>query len=294
MPAQEEVTSKIARYREREMSTGYYEDYEVKPRSYKPYVQSPEAPKGVLGLGPNAEKVRKRTYLQDSHWGVNFYAQRSCTECHTASAANSHVTRAKITCRQCHGGEPIASLGNIPYSPMNPIRRHAYVCAKCHEGAGASFATYVIHAPHPGSPQKPARPSPRFIMSFGLWWPWPSGPLPFSIPHTFLWGIKGVFNQGERKWRPEIAKNRIKRFSAVQRWFHLLLLVFFLIQGSTGLARMYIETGWGQSPAACFGGYENALTVHIWVGIFLLLLFIGHLVLSIPESRLEKPAPASK
>jgi cytochrome b subunit of formate dehydrogenase len=73
-------------------------------------------------------------------------------------------------------------------------------------------------------------------------------------------------------------KNRIKRFSAVQRWFHLLLLVFFLIQGSSGLARMYIETRWGQSLAACFGGYENALTVHIWVGIFLLLLFIGHLV----------------
>ena len=41
---------------------------------------------------------------------------------------------------------------------------------------------------------------------------------------------------------------------------------------------MYIETGWGQSLAACFGGYETALTIHIWVGIFLLLLFVGHLV----------------
>ena len=77
---------------------------------------------------------------------------------------------------------------------------------------------------------------------------------------------------------PPEPKNRIKRFSTAQRSFHLLLLVFFLIQGSTGLARMYIETGWGQSLAACFGGYESALTVHIWVGIFLLLLFIGHLV----------------
>ena len=77
---------------------------------------------------------------------------------------------------------------------------------------------------------------------------------------------------------PQEPKNRIKRFSTAQRWFHLLLLVFFLIQGSTGLARMYIETGWGQSLAAFFGGYESALTVHIWVGIFLLLLFIGHLV----------------
>jgi hypothetical protein len=30
---------------------------------------------------------------------------------------------------------------------MNPIRRHAYVCAKCHEGASPSFAGFVIHEP---------------------------------------------------------------------------------------------------------------------------------------------------
>lgn len=74
------------------------------------------------------------------------------------------------------------------------------------------------------------------------------------------------------------AKNRIKRFTLIQRLFHLLLLLFFLIQGATGVARMYIETGFGQSLVSCFGGYENALTIHKWVGIFLLLLFLGHLV----------------
>ncbi|MBI4766737.1 MAG: cytochrome b/b6 domain-containing protein [Deltaproteobacteria bacterium] len=71
---------------------------------------------------------------------------------------------------------------------------------------------------------------------------------------------------------------RIKRFTPPQRLFHFLLLLFFLIQGATGLSRMYIETGWGQFLAACFGGYEKALTIHIWIGIFLLLLFLGHLI----------------
>ena len=99
-------------------------------------------------------------------------------------------------------------------------------------------------------------------------------------------------------------KSRLQRFTALQRLFHLLLLLFFLIQGSTGLARMYMETRWGQSLAACFGGYENALTVHIWVGIFLILLFLGHLVylfknidwknaarlLDSPDSLLPRPA----
>ncbi len=32
---------------------------------------------------------------------------------------------------------------------MNRRRRHAFICAKCHEGATASFATYVVHEPNP-------------------------------------------------------------------------------------------------------------------------------------------------
>ena len=57
-------------------------------------------------------------------------------------------------------------------------------------------------------------------------------------------------------------KLRFKRFTPIQRLFHLLLLLFFLIQGATGIARMYIETGFGQSIASFFGGYESALMIH--------------------------------
>jgi hypothetical protein len=35
---------------------------------------------------------------------------------------------------------------------MNPIRRHAYVCAKCHEGANVSFATFKVHEPKASDP----------------------------------------------------------------------------------------------------------------------------------------------
>jgi hypothetical protein len=200
LPAQEEVTSNIARYREREMSTGYYEDFEAKPRSFKPYVQSPEARKGVFGLGPNADKVHKRAYLEDSHWGVNFYTQRSCSECHPEKTGNIHVVRAKITCRQCHGGEPIASLGQF-HSPMNPIRRHAYVCAKCHEGAGASFATYVVHAPHPAA-AKTSQTFPALYYVFWLMVALAVGTFAFFIPHTFLWGLREFLTKEKENGEP--------------------------------------------------------------------------------------------
>ncbi len=73
-------------------------------------------------------------------------------------------------------------------------------------------------------------------------------------------------------------KTRIKRFSPVQRSFHFLLLVSFLIQGATGLARMYIETTWGLSLAWVFGGYAFSLTVHKVIGVMMVIGFAVHSV----------------
>jgi cytochrome b subunit of formate dehydrogenase len=73
-------------------------------------------------------------------------------------------------------------------------------------------------------------------------------------------------------------KNRVVRFTAIQRLFHGLLIVSFLIQGSTGLARMYIETEWGKGLAWVFGGYEGSLAVHKYVGILLISGFVVHLM----------------
>ena len=73
-------------------------------------------------------------------------------------------------------------------------------------------------------------------------------------------------------------KNRIKRFTPVQRIFHLLLMLSFLIQGATGLSRMYMETPWGRSLSWVFGGYESAIKVHTYVGIFMLCGFLVHIL----------------
>ena len=66
------------------------------------------------------------------------------------------------------------------------------------------------------------------------------------------------------------AKTRIKRFTPLQRLFHLLLMLAFLTQGATGLARMYGQTPWGHNLGALFGGYDAARTIHIYVGIFMI------------------------
>ena len=194
--AQEEVASAYRRYRDREVSTGFYEQYEAKPRRMAPLVEVPGVTRGIFPYSPTAAKVRTRTRLADSHWGIKFYQHRRCEDCHIEQTRDIHTTRANLTCRQCHGGEPIASLGHY-YSPYNPIRKHAYVCAKCHEGANASYASYVVHSPNPAlaSTQK------TFPVLFYVFWFMVAlavGTFVVFLPHTALWGIRELFMKKEK------------------------------------------------------------------------------------------------
>lgn len=71
-------------------------------------------------------------------------------------------------------------------------------------------------------------------------------------------------------------KNRIKRFTPIQRLFHSLLIISFMILCATGLSRLYIMSGWGKWLAGVFGGYESALVIHIYTGIFMICGFMVH------------------
>ena len=192
----EEVASAIRRYKLYEVSTGYYEEYEVKPRRLAPLVEIPGVRRGLFPYSPSAAKVRTRTRLADSHRAIRFYDSRRCEWCHIEQTKDIHTVRSGITCRQCHGGEPIASIDHY-YSPMNPIRRHAYVCSKCHEGASASYASYVVHAPNPAM----VTTLKTFPLLFYVFWAMialATGTFAVFLPHTVLWGIRELFVKTEK------------------------------------------------------------------------------------------------
>lgn len=194
--AQEEVASAIRRYKDKEASTGYYEEYEARPRRGRPFVAVPGVQVGLFPYSPTSAKVRNRTRLSDSHLGISFYNNKRCVDCHPTQANDVHTERANLTCRQCHGGEPIASIGYYN-SPMNPIRKHAYVCAKCHEGSSASFGSYIVHQPAAGSAA--ARKSfPALYFAYWFMVVLLVGTLAFFIPHSFLMGLRELFNKKER------------------------------------------------------------------------------------------------
>ncbi len=192
----EEVASAIRRYRQHEVSTGYYEEYEVKPRRMLPLVEIPGVRRGLFPYSPSAARVRIRSRLADSHRSIRFYQRARCQKCHIEQTRDIHTVRANLTCRQCHGGEPIASIDHI-YSPMNPIRRHAYVCAKCHEGSSASFASYVIHSPNPAD----MNTRKTFPLLFYVFWGMVTltvGTFLFALPHAALWGVRELFIKEEK------------------------------------------------------------------------------------------------
>jgi hypothetical protein len=190
-PAQEEVASAIRRYKDREVSTGYYEEYEALPHRQRPLVEIPGVTRGIFPYSPAAAQVRSRTHLADSHQGIKFYWNLRCQICHVNETKDIHTTRANLTCRQCHGGEPIPSI-NYLYSPLNPIRKHAYVCSKCHEGASASYASYVVHEPNPAM----VGTLTSFPLLFYVFWfmvVLAVGTFLVFLPHTLMWGIRELF-----------------------------------------------------------------------------------------------------
>ncbi|MEE8397660.1 MAG: cytochrome b/b6 domain-containing protein, partial [Desulfobacterales bacterium] len=252
-------------------SSGLFEEYDVTDRFFLSLPGGPRHPEGLESLRLRGNTGRFRSYMADSHWGLRINRIERCFDCHPEEARNIHSARAKITCRQCHTDEPIAGISHF-YSLMNPIRRHAYVCAKCHEGANVSYATYLVHSPNPGA----LATREVFPLLFYAFWGLTCvalGTFIVFLPHTFLWGVR-EFIAGRKKASGRL----IRRFTPVQRLFHLLLLLSFLSQSVTGLARMYIETRWGTMLASPFGGTYGALAVHKWGGIFMLVLFAVHLV----------------
>jgi hypothetical protein len=189
---QEEMASRYYRYRSTEMSTGVYEEYEVRPRSQGRFDSRDVQGRGISRVEDEESRALNRLFLSDAHQGLEFYEQRRCVDCHFVEARNNrHYVRHGITCRQCHGEEPIASSNHF-FSRLNRIRQHTHVCAKCHEGASASYALYKVHEPNPAMANT-AEVLPVLFYAFWIMIALAVGTFALFLPHTVLWGIRELF-----------------------------------------------------------------------------------------------------
>lgn len=76
----------------------------------------------------------------------------------------------------------------------------------------------------------------------------------------------------------EMTTVRIRRFNAVDRLFHLFLMLTFLTQSATGFSRLFYTTSWGKALGHAFGGYETSVNIHKTVGVVMMIGFLIHTV----------------
>ena len=171
--------------------TGFYRDQDTLPGSYRLYRQLPGGQGGLWGLGPTRQQVRKSSFRADAHEDVADYSpQRRCRTCHENQTKDLHGLRMGITCVQCHRSQPVAGVFHY-YSPLNPIRRHAYVCAKCHEGATPSFSAYMVHEPNPVAAEaRGAFP----LLYYAVWFMLilAGGVFAIFLPYTLIWWVRDL------------------------------------------------------------------------------------------------------
>ena len=169
--------------------TGYFRDQDTLPGAFRFYRQLPGGGGGLWGLGPNRRKISRSSFKMDAHDGVADYSPEvRCKKCHIPQTKDLHYLRMGITCVQCHRSQPIAGVFHY-YSSLNPIRRHAYVCAKCHEGATPSFASYMVHEPNPiASETRDSFP----LFYYGVWIMLilAVGVFVIFLPYTAFWWMR--------------------------------------------------------------------------------------------------------
>ncbi|MEA3410820.1 MAG: hypothetical protein U9R74_04695 [Pseudomonadota bacterium] len=178
----EDAGALIRRYRDEIQSSDYFD---------------PSDNAMSLQFGPRSTAAPAPGPKADAHAGVKGYTFRRCENCHEQEANNLHTIRGNNTCRQCHRREPIASIDHY-FSILNPIRRHAYVCAKCHEGSSASFATYVVHEPVAASIEtRDQFPFLYYAYWFMFWLL--LGVLLIFVPHGIGWWLREWFVKRRRE-----------------------------------------------------------------------------------------------
>ncbi|MGD8957352.1 MAG: cytochrome b/b6 domain-containing protein [Chromatiaceae bacterium] len=71
---------------------------------------------------------------------------------------------------------------------------------------------------------------------------------------------------------------RVRRFTGVDRFTHLFLIVTFMILAFTGVARVLMETDWGRHLVWLMGGYDQVMAIHIVSGWAMTIGFVVHIL----------------
>jgi len=82
---------------------------------------------------------------------------------------------------------------------------------------------------------------------------------------------------------------RIRRFTGIDRFTHIFLIITFMILAFTGAAQAFYETSWGQQLVWLMGGYQQVKSIHIFTGWAMSIGFIIHIVVTLSRINWRHP-----
>jgi len=179
---------------------------------------------------------------------------------------------ATANCHDCHGSHEILP----PTDPRSTLSRENVVetCAQCHTGAHRQFAGYLTHATHHDKDKYPF-----------LYWTWLFmtallvGTFGFFGLHTLLWMPRSfqAMKHG-KELRKKSGGVEIRRFAALSRQLHILVIVSFLGLAVTGMTLKFSYLPWAQWLAGVLGGFRAAGTIHRLCALITFYYFGRHIV----------------
>ncbi len=160
-------------------------------------------------------------------------------------------------------------------------------CARCHPGANANFAGYLVHVDYAHLQDHPVLNVVSWGMTGLLW-----GVFGFFGLHSLLWLRRSVSER--RKNDPPPAAGRggasrpvlpttdgkntsFSRLTASQRVMHGVVIISFLGLALTGLPLKYSQSGWAAWLVAGLGGIETAAALHRICAALTFGYFLTHL-----------------
>ena len=221
------------------------------------------------------------TRIDESHWKVGLVS--NCGNCHDKLFKEyKHSYHGKVTslgyvqtakCSDCHGAHDIVAVDD----PASRVRgeRKIQTCAKCHAGAGASFASYVAH---PSEQDKQNQPLLYWVaLAFALLL---SGTFAFWGLHSFLWLVRASISHWPPKPEAKKAHREEKhywRFPLYHRLTHAFIIASFLGLALTGLPLKYSEAHWASELSHLFGGFHMAGLLHRFCALITFGYAVFHL-----------------
>lgn len=174
-------------------------------------------------------------------------------------------------CSDCHGAHDILAV-NDPNSHVG-FNQVVKTCQKCHPDANRRFTGYLTHATH--------HDKTKYPVLYLTFWGMTSllvGTFGFFGLHTLLWLPRSFARLREKREMKNFHKRYyIQRFTASQRFTHLIIILSFMGLALTGMMLKFAGMAWARFLADLLGGVEVAGRIHRLSAIILLGFFFHHL-----------------